>query len=139
MKGSDRLIRKTQPDMRFMPKRLCSYQQASSESEAVGIADPETFDDSEFYQQLLKEFLEASSIVGSAVPASTKKRVKPPRDRKGSKGRRLRYDVQVCFHHSPELLLCGTSSSEILDEAPFWCFCMPFPNSIACKYVKVSK
>ncbi len=52
--------------------------------------DPETFDDGEFYQQLLKEFLEYSGNAGNGLatvrPAKKRKLV----DRKASKGRKIR-------------------------------------------------
>lgn len=60
--------------------------------------DPETFDDSEFYQQLLREFLEQSdpSALGSmALYASGRQHSKKRKqvDRRASKGRKLRYNV----------------------------------------------
>ncbi len=59
--------------------------------------DLETFDDGEFYQQLLKEFLEYSGNAGNGLatvrPAKKRKLV----DRKASKGRKIRY-VYVCTH-----------------------------------------
>ncbi|GLC43953.1 hypothetical protein PLESTB_000213500 [Pleodorina starrii] len=55
--------------------------------------DPETYDDSEFYQQLLKEFLDKGLSDGAAAaPKSAKKRKLV--DRRASKGRKLRYHVQ---------------------------------------------
>ena len=75
--------------------------------------DPETFDDSEFYQQLLREFLEASNAPGSlGTKSSTRgKKSKAMVDRRASKGRRLRYDVQV--QHLNFFLLCGRLRSVI--------------------------
>lgn len=94
MKGSDRMIKRTQPDVRTLPRRLCSGPNDSGT--AVSGTDVETFDDSDFYQQLLKEFLEASTAADAILPSNDRrKKLKPARDRKGSKGRRLRYDVQV--------------------------------------------
>ncbi|KAK9841761.1 hypothetical protein WJX81_001171 [Elliptochloris bilobata] len=55
----------------------------------------ETYDDSEFYQQLLKEFLEGSAAAGARVQSLSqggKKRRKQV-DRRASKGRKLRYHV----------------------------------------------
>ncbi|EFJ50087.1 apoptosis antagonizing transcription factor-like protein, partial [Volvox carteri f. nagariensis] len=55
--------------------------------------DPETYDDSEFYQQLLKEFLDKGLAEGAAAaPKAAKKRKLV--DRRASKGRKLRYHVQ---------------------------------------------
>lgn len=56
--------------------------------------DPETFDDAEFYQTLLKEFIEsgvAGSMGGSAALRTTKRRKIV--DRRASKGRKIRYQV----------------------------------------------
>lgn len=91
-KSSDRMVKRSQPDLRSLPKRLCCQQRPA---EASG-TDPETFDDSDFYQQLLREFLEASNVGANlAAPAGQRRKLKPTRDRRGSKGRRLRYDVQA--------------------------------------------
>ncbi|GLI61940.1 hypothetical protein VaNZ11_004501 [Volvox africanus] len=55
--------------------------------------DPETYDDGEFYQQLLKEFLDKGILEGASVmPKGAKKRKLV--DRRASKGRKLRYHVQ---------------------------------------------
>ena len=91
MKSSERLQKRTQPEIGTLPRRLCSH----SEPTDCERGDPETFDDSEFYQQLLKEFLEASTAAGILLPATNKKKAKPLRNRRASKGRQLRYDVQV--------------------------------------------
>lgn len=61
--------------------------------------DEETFDDSEFYSQLLKSFVEANAANGGAALDATvaAKRRKAKRrktvDRRASKGRKLRYTV----------------------------------------------
>lgn len=91
MKSSERLIKRTQPNIGGMPRRLCSCAGTHTDLER----DPESFDDSDFYQQLLKEFLEASNPIRAHMPVAIKKKAKPLRDRRASKGRRLRYDVQV--------------------------------------------
>ncbi|KAL3701337.1 hypothetical protein R1sor_019359 [Riccia sorocarpa] len=58
---------------------------------------PETFDDSEFYQNLLHEFLESSDPLGQAGRdlIALKKRTKNRKvvDRRASKGRKIRYNV----------------------------------------------
>ena len=56
--------------------------------------DFETYDDAEFYQQLLKEFLESQSLTAGDIARSkhgTKRRKVV--DRKASKGRKIRYHV----------------------------------------------
>ena len=62
------------------------------------VRDPDTYDDGEFYRQLLKEFLEGagpgSNAVGVPMGVGTKKQ-RARRERGASKGRKLRYDVQV--------------------------------------------
>ncbi|KAL2650341.1 hypothetical protein R1flu_018469 [Riccia fluitans] len=59
--------------------------------------NPETFDDSEFYQNLLHEFLESSDPLGQAGRdmIALKKRTKNRKvvDRRASKGRKIRYNV----------------------------------------------
>ncbi|PRW61539.1 AATF isoform X1 [Chlorella sorokiniana] len=54
--------------------------------------DPETYDDSEFYQTLLREFLEGSADAGGANWHTGPKHRKAV-DRRASKGRKLRYHV----------------------------------------------
>jgi hypothetical protein len=97
MRSSERMISRTQPLLSVAPRHLFSANEGSH-PEVEEARDPETFDDSEFYQQLLKEFLETSGggpqAAGSVVPALSKRK-KNLRDRRASKGRRLRYDVQV--------------------------------------------
>lgn len=94
LRSSERMVSRTQPLLAEAPRRLCSSPQDPPPEE--GARDPETFDDSDFYQQLLKEFLEASTGAGVRVPvpAAPSKKKKNVRDRRASKGRRLRYDVQ---------------------------------------------
>ena len=95
MKSADRMIKRTQPDSKSLPQRLCSKSGALSEIGELS-SNPEVFDDSDFYQLLLKEFLEASNATAGMLPLpDRRKKAKAARDRKGSKGRRLRYDVQV--------------------------------------------
>jgi protein AATF/BFR2 len=77
-------------------------QEAASEGqvdEAQEIAatvidrDPETYDDGEFYQNLLKEFLEAKQVGGSSAKWSSGTKHRKIVDRRASKGRKLRYHV----------------------------------------------
>ncbi|BDA50915.1 Protein AATF [Coccomyxa sp. Obi] len=63
--------------------------------------DAETFDDGEFYQQLLKEFLESSGADTTAINASVQgsKKKRKNVDRRASKGRKLRYQVMEKLVH----------------------------------------
>ena len=54
--------------------------------------DPETFDDAEFYQTLLREFLESRDEAGAGALAAGPKQRRAV-DRRASKGRKLRYHV----------------------------------------------
>ncbi|GFR52680.1 hypothetical protein Agub_g15306, partial [Astrephomene gubernaculifera] len=56
--------------------------------------DGETYDDSEFYQQLLKEFLDKGIAQGAAAGAPKAAKKRKQVDRRASKGRKLRYHVQ---------------------------------------------
>lgn len=69
---------------------------------AVEQRDAETFDDSEFYQQLLKEFLEGSSVgsgAGALVASAGAKKRRKNVERRASKGRKLRYQVMEKLVH----------------------------------------
>ncbi|XP_057441445.1 uncharacterized protein LOC130733325 isoform X2 [Lotus japonicus] len=66
-------------------------------SETHADADPELLDDSEFYQQLLKEFLETVDPSSSEKAFYALKRMQPKKrkivDRRASKSRKIRYNV----------------------------------------------
>lgn len=70
------------PSASFTPTLLCTQE----------ARDPETFDDGEFYQQALKEFLERSGGGALAGAAGGARGVKKRRavDRRASKGRKIR-------------------------------------------------
>lgn len=73
-----------------------SFRFESQASEAIEDArDPETYDDAEFYQTLLKEFLEGKNVdsgsTGGSWYSSTKRRRLV--DRRASKGRKIRYHI----------------------------------------------
>lgn len=59
--------------------------------------DPELLDDSEFYQQLLKEFFESCDLTSSETALYALKRLQPKKrkivDRRASKSRKIRYNV----------------------------------------------
>ncbi|KAG2497233.1 hypothetical protein HYH03_004822 [Edaphochlamys debaryana] len=64
---------------------------ATGEEEA---RDSETYDDAEFYSQLLKEFLDKGLSSGAAAGAPRAAKKRKVVDRRASKGRKLRYHVQ---------------------------------------------
>lgn len=59
--------------------------------------DPELLDDSEFYQQLLKEFFESCDLTSSEMAFHAMKKLQPKKrkivDRRASKSRKIRYSV----------------------------------------------
>eukprot|EP00245_Coleochaete_scutata_P008643 TRINITY_DN2680_c0_g1_i1.p2 TRINITY_DN2680_c0_g1~~TRINITY_DN2680_c0_g1_i1.p2 ORF type:complete len:134 (-),score=34.55 TRINITY_DN2680_c0_g1_i1:269-640(-) len=58
--------------------------------------DPETFDDTEFYQQLLREFLDAAdpnALGGMNALRKLRNKKRKVVDRRASKGRKIRYTV----------------------------------------------
>ena len=70
------------------------------EEEVGGKLHPDTYDDAEFYQQLLREFLDSSRLEGLGLAAAhsarraqgrTRKKV----DRRASKGRKIRYETMA--------------------------------------------
>ena len=111
MRIPDRLIRKSQPPAHLAPRRLGEPAAAAKAAptgdrtedldeddlEARAHAEArveELYDDADFYEQVLKEFLEsAGSGAGLAAASKPAKRRKIV-DRRASKGRKLRYHVQ---------------------------------------------
>lgn len=87
------------------PTRVaCGGGENTDDDEAAGqpstttARDPDTYDDGEFYSQLLKEFVEAASggaagggLAGARAGAAARRRKTV--DRRASKGRKLRFDV----------------------------------------------
>ena len=55
--------------------------------------DPDTYDDGEFYGQLLREFVESAGCGAAARRVPGAKKARKVVDRRASKGRKLRYDV----------------------------------------------
>ena len=109
MRAPTRLIEKSQPPKRVAPARLGEKpsENASDDEnrdETVNVdgldegeaREPELYDDVDFYEQLLKEFLESGNDAGAVGAPSLSKQVKRRKnvDRKASKGRKLRYHVQ---------------------------------------------
>ena len=79
---------------------------------------PELYDDADFYEQVLKEFLESAGEAGlggmgglaaAAKPAKRRKVV----DRRASKGRKLRYHVQQPLAGSTHSLVYSRSNSSV--------------------------
>ncbi|KAJ3683301.1 hypothetical protein LUZ60_013528 [Juncus effusus] len=72
-------------------------QPDSKKEETDGDGDPELIDDSEFYQQLLKEFLESHDLGASESTFYALRRMQPKKrkivDRRASKSRKIRYNV----------------------------------------------
>ena len=109
MRAPTRLIEKSQPPKRVAPARLGEKPAENAtddenRDETVNVdgldegeaREPELYDDVDFYEQLLKEFLESGNDAGAAGAPSLSKQVKRRKnvDRKASKGRKLRYHVQ---------------------------------------------
>ena len=109
MRAPTRLIEKSQPPKRVAPARLGEKpsENASDDEnrdETVNVdgldegeaREPELYDDVDFYEQLLKEFLESGNDASAVGAPSLSKQVKRRKnvDRKASKGRKLRYHVQ---------------------------------------------
>ena len=124
MRLPDRLVRRSQPPTHLAPKRLgepvrsygdvkgggegVTYNETQNNKTDLHTSDdenngrvPEVYEDADFYEQALKEFLDthagSSRIksglnpqIGQQKPAKRRKQV----DRRASKGRKLRYHVQ---------------------------------------------
>lgn len=118
MRDTARVVKRSHLPLTACPKVLCQPAGEAPTAQASALEanggggdhqgddassaahDPETFDDSEFYQQLLKEFLEAGAAaglangaVGAAAVRSAAAKRRNVVDRRASKGRKLRYDV----------------------------------------------
>ncbi|XP_072969391.1 uncharacterized protein [Typha angustifolia] len=69
----------------------------STKEEGNVDGDPELLDDSEFYQQLLKEFFESCDLAASETAFYALKKLQPKKrkvvDRRASKSRKIRYHV----------------------------------------------
>jgi protein AATF/BFR2 len=112
MRIPDRLVRKSQPPAHLAPKRLGEPEGTekaaptgdrtedldADDLEAAARAEArveEIYDDADFYEQVLKEFLEsAGAAAGLAAAASKPAKRRKVVDRRASKGRKLRYHVQ---------------------------------------------
>jgi len=99
-----RMMKKAHLPLSSVGRVLCQTPPAAKEQSAPfddpgalleEACDFETYDDTDFYQQLLKEFLEnaADGGLGKVAPVRPAKRRKLV-DRRASKGRKIRYQVQ---------------------------------------------
>jgi protein AATF/BFR2 len=118
LRDGGRLVSRTQLPRALAPTPLCSPPAAAAAATAAAAAeegtaadgadaalegagpgderDAETFDDGEFYQQLLKELIEAGGASGAAAGGGLAARAPKRRkavDRRASKGRKIRYHV----------------------------------------------
>ncbi|CAK9234611.1 unnamed protein product [Sphagnum jensenii] len=109
--------------MRDPHKLIERMRLQQSSVHVLGQADdgnPETFDDSDFYQQLLREFLESSDTLGlegmglhSMKKLHNKKRKTV--DRRASKGRKIRYTVHdpLVNFMAPELMVLPPMATKL--------------------------
>ncbi|CAM6025713.1 unnamed protein product [Sphagnum balticum] len=109
--------------MRDPHKLIERMRLQQSSVHVLGQADdgnPETFDDSDFYQQLLREFLESSNTLGlegmglhSMKKLHNKKRKTV--DRRASKGRKIRYTVHdpLVNFMAPELMVLPPMATKL--------------------------
>ncbi|CAK9233434.1 unnamed protein product [Sphagnum troendelagicum] len=109
--------------MRDPHKLIEQMRLQQSSVHVLGQADdgnPETFDDSDFYQQLLREFLESSDTLGlegmglhSMKKLHNKKRKTV--DRRASKGRKIRYTVHdpLVNFMAPELMVLPPMATKL--------------------------
>ena len=132
MRAPARLIEKSQPPKRSAPIRVGERRAAvrsdeaddddEDKAETVNVdgldegeaRESELYDDVDFYEQLLKEFLESGNDAGVAGgPSVVSKQIKRRKnvDRKASKGRKIRYHVQ-------EPLVNFTQANDV--EVPAW-------------------
>ena len=109
MRDPTRAISRTRPPLATRPKPLCEATTSASATtegeEIVGASDTPSaglttatdanvYDDSEFYQLLLKEFLEAANVDSDAARlAMSSSKTRKIVDRRASKGRKIRYHV----------------------------------------------
>ena len=115
MRLPERLVSRSQPPSHLAPRRL-GEPAAAAEEDATAPAEgrdedvalaaataakegerrvAELYDDADFYEQVLKEFLESAGggVAGAAAATKPPKRRKVV-DRRASKGRKLRYHIQ---------------------------------------------
>eukprot|EP01023_Acetabularia_acetabulum_P038655 TRINITY_DN37028_c0_g1_i2.p1 TRINITY_DN37028_c0_g1~~TRINITY_DN37028_c0_g1_i2.p1 ORF type:complete len:220 (-),score=30.81 TRINITY_DN37028_c0_g1_i2:204-863(-) len=99
MRDKDRMVKRARLQKNDDHKSyLCcpaSLSPTTSQENGLVEYDMETYDDSEYYQSLLKEYIEGAGTIAVEQLAALQKRKKKSRnvDRKASKGRKLRYTV----------------------------------------------
>jgi len=127
----DRLIKRTQLK-RSDYKSLGKQEQEKKEEEGEHVDDhlanydPEIFDDTDFYQQLLKELIEsrmsetddpiALSMKWATFKALQQKNKKKKVDTKASKGRKIRYHVHEKIQNFMVPIEMGTWHEEMTNE-----------------------
>lgn len=95
----------SRPQVLCEPQLSCAPAEAPAQpgSSTVALAptddadeprDAETYDDSDFYSHLLKEFLDGSAGGASKAATMTSAKNRKKVDRRASKGRKIRYSVQ---------------------------------------------
>ncbi|KAF8629041.1 hypothetical protein AX15_003542 [Amanita polypyramis BW_CC] len=97
LRSSDKLLARTRI-RRGKERRIgVTAEEHSGVKDADGIEeDPELFDDTDFYQQLLRDVIDSKGNVGGAddwMIMQKEKRAKKKVDTKASKGRKIRYQV----------------------------------------------
>ncbi|KAJ3814173.1 apoptosis-antagonizing transcription factor [Lentinula aff. lateritia] len=90
-----------------------------TEEGGVADADVEIFDDTDFYQQLLRDVIDARNDAGTNdwMAVQKQKKAKKKVDTKASKGRKLRYDVHEKLQNfMAPIHVKGTWHEEQIDE-----------------------
>ncbi|KAJ4473701.1 apoptosis-antagonizing transcription factor [Lentinula aciculospora] len=111
---ADKLLHRTQ-QWRGKGQRLGVGVQEGAESDR----DPEIFDDTDFYQQLLRDVIDArnDSGVNDWMAVQKQKKAKKKVDTKASKGRKLRYDLHEKLQNfMAPIHVKGTWHEEQIDE-----------------------
>ena len=68
---------------------------SGEDAEDKGSDEDEVFDDTDFYQQLLRDVIETKGGSGQLMASQTRKKTKKNVDTRASKGRKLRFVVLI--------------------------------------------
>ncbi|KAK3262489.1 hypothetical protein CYMTET_28657, partial [Cymbomonas tetramitiformis] len=99
LRNPERLLQRSRVPVRALPRRPCDPEavvpptSANVLEETEDMRDEDTYDDTEFYLQLLKELVDGGGAGDGSQLAGRVKRRKTV-DRRASKGRKIRYDIQ---------------------------------------------